>query len=130
MAEDVRVLVDSSAWIDFLRGDKPTVHTVKALGKSGRVVICGQVRQDVLQGSRDTRSFEELRRQMSIWAYEPEIPEDFVEAARIFSSLRWKGLTIPPSDCLVAALALRLNLSLYATDPDFDHIPRLARYER
>jgi predicted nucleic acid-binding protein len=39
---------------------------------------------------------------------------DFVEAAGIFSQLRWKGVTLPPSDCLIASLALRLKLPVYA----------------
>ena len=128
MAENARVLVDSSAWIDFLRGQEAAVRTVRALGRAGRVVICGQIQQEVLQGSRDDKAFQKLKEQMSIWTYEPEIPEDFVEAARIFSALRWKGITIPPSDCLIAALALRLNIALFSHDPDFDRIPRLSRY--
>jgi predicted nucleic acid-binding protein len=59
---------------------------------------------------------------------EGETPEDFMEAARIFSELRWKGITIPPSDCLIASVAKRLKLAFYAHDPDFDLIPHLVRY--
>lgn len=38
------------------------------------------------------------------------------------------GITVPPSDCLVAAVARRRKLHLYANDSDFDEIPDLNRY--
>jgi predicted nucleic acid-binding protein len=129
VAETGRVLVDSSAWIDFLRGNISAITAIQTLGKARAVVICGQIRQEVLQGSRDAEAFKKLDRQMSIWAYEPETPGDFLEAARIFSSLRWEGITLPPSDCLIAALAIRLNLPLYSRDPAFDQIPKLKLYK-
>jgi predicted nucleic acid-binding protein len=127
--ESARVLVDSSAWIDFLHGRPEAVVAIQTLGKAGAVVICGQIKQEVLQGTRDAAAFKNLEQQMSIWAYEPEAPEDFLAAARLYSSLRWKGITLPPSDCLIAAVALRLNLPLYSHDPDFDKIPSLKRHK-
>jgi predicted nucleic acid-binding protein len=84
--------------------------------------------QDVLQGSRDERAFKKLETEMAIWEAVSEQPADFVDAARIFARLRWKGITIPPTDCLVAAVAIRRGLHLYARDMDFDHIPNLHRY--
>ncbi len=128
MAENDKVLVDTSVWIDFLRGEKPVVNSLGILIKSRRITICGQIRQEVLQGSRDEKAFSKLEQEMSIWDYEAEEPADFFEAARVFSKLRWKGITLPPSDCLIAAVAMRRGLPLYSTDPDFDHITQLRRY--
>src|SRR5262245_27542104 len=105
MDENARVLVDSSVWIDFFRGEPSTVQMLGALMKSRRIVVCGQIKQEVLQGSRDSKAFAKLEEQMSIWEYESETPQDFTNAGRIFATLRWKGKTIPPTDCLIAALA-------------------------
>jgi predicted nucleic acid-binding protein len=66
---------------------------------------------------------------MALWDVEREEPADFVEAARVFARLRWRGTTIPPTDCLIAAVALRRKLLLYANDTDFDDIPGLRRYK-
>jgi len=63
-----------------------------------------------------------------LWEYEAELPEDFIEAARIYSQLRWKGITLPPSDCLIAALAKRRQLPIYAHDPHFEEIFHVTRY--
>lgn len=125
MSASVRVLVDTSAWIDYFAGDEHVKRALEAAMDDGRVEICGQILQEVLQGTRDDRSFEKLERDMSIWTREAETPEDFVEAARVYARLRWKGLTVPPSDCLIAALAKRCKLEVYATDPHFAQIPGL-----
>jgi predicted nucleic acid-binding protein len=129
VAEHGKVLVDASVWIDFLRGDDDTVRALNLLIKSGRVVVCGQVLQEVLQGSRDDKAFATLEGHMRLWHLEAEEPADFIEAARVFARLRWKGVTIPPTDCLMAAIALRRKLLLYANDRDFDDIPGLRRYQ-
>jgi predicted nucleic acid-binding protein len=123
-----RVLVDTSAWVDFLRGDDEVASCLETLRRSHQIVVCGQILQEVLQGSRDAAALRKLERQFSIWAFEEERPEDFLEAARIYANLRWRGITVPPSDCLIAAVATRRGLPLYATDPDFDHVPALTRY--
>lgn len=128
MADHARVLVDTSVWIDFLDGREESVRVLNLLIRSGRVVVCGQIRQEVLQGSRDDKAFAKLEAQMALWDAEVEEPADFIEAARVFARLRWNGITIPPTDCLVAAVALRRKLLLYANDSDFDNIPGLRRY--
>ena len=123
MAEPDRVLVDTSAWIDFLIGDAAAVALLGRLKESSRIVICGQVRQEVLQGSRDRKAFAKLERALSIWDDEAEQPEDFVNAARLYAELRWKGVTVPAADCLVATVAKRLGVRVCATDPHFNEIP-------
>ncbi len=123
-----RVLVDTSVWVDFLRGNPEVVSKLESLRRSHEIVVCGQILQEVLQGSRDASALGRLERQFTIWALEEERPEDYREAARIYARLRWKGITVPPSDCLIAAVAKRRGLPLYATDPDFNHVPDLKRH--
>jgi hypothetical protein len=70
-------------------------------------------------------AFRQLADDMKLWEMEREQPEYFVEAARIFARLRGKGVTIPPTDCLIAAVAIRKDSPLYARDPDCETIPGL-----
>jgi predicted nucleic acid-binding protein len=129
MAENGRVLVDSSVWIDFFRGTHDAVKTLGAIIKDGRVVICGQILQEVLQGSRDANAFEKIERKMSLWEYEAEQAVDFRLAARLFAQLRWADITVPPSDCLIAAVAKRCGIPIYASDPHFGKIPQVRLFE-
>jgi len=128
MPENAKVLVDSSVWVDYFNGEDEAVETLNSLIRTGRVVVCGLIRQEVLQGSRDEKAFAKLEKQMSLWESVTEVPADFIEAAHIFARLRWKGITIPPTDCLIAAVAMRQNLLLYARDNDFDNIAQLHQF--
>lgn len=128
MSENDRVLVDTSLWVGFLKGDAAAIALLARLQRAQHIVICGQVKQEVLQGSRDAAALAKLERDMSIWECEAEQPEDFVDAGRIYAQLRWKGITVPPPDCLIAALAKRCGLLLCATDPHFKSIPGLRLY--
>jgi hypothetical protein len=123
-----RVLVDTSVWVGFLSGRAAAVAQIDALRVANRIVVCGQVLQEVLQGSRDAAALAKLEHRFAIWESEPEQPVDFIEAARLYARLRWKGITVPPSDCLIAAVALRCGLAVCADDPHFDVIPGLQRY--
>ena len=91
MDGSAKVLIHSSVWIDFFRGTEPAASAMRTVIQTKRVVVCGQIKQEVLQGSRDRRAFQKLAREMSLWEYESETPDDFIDAARIFSELRWKG---------------------------------------
>ena len=123
------MLVDTSAWIDYLAGDERLVRALDRPMDERRVVVCGQIKQEMLQGARDDRMFARIEREMSIWSYEPETAHDFLEAARCYARLRWKGVTVPPPDCLIAAVAIRCGLRLCTSDPDFAKIPDLRLVE-
>ena len=47
MAENARILVDTSVWVDFLNGQDDAIKALTFLTKNGRIVICGQIRQEV-----------------------------------------------------------------------------------
>jgi hypothetical protein len=128
MATNGKVLVDTSAWVDYFAGGEQIVSALSDPIDDDRVVICGQVQQELLQGTRDEKMFAKLERELSIWPYEAETAADFREAARVYAHLRWKGTTIPAADCLIAALAMRCGLEVYATDSHFAHIPGLRLY--
>lgn len=47
-----RTLVDSSAWVDFLRGDRAAVGRVGELLDEGAATVCGPVVAEVVSGAR------------------------------------------------------------------------------
>ena len=124
-----RLLVDTSAWIAYFAGVEEISRLLYRPMREGRIVMCGQVKQELLQGTRDDKRFATLERQLSTWSYEAEIPDDFVEGARLYARLRWKGTAIGAADCLIAALAKRCGFAVCATDPHFAQIPDLRLVE-
>jgi predicted nucleic acid-binding protein len=101
------------------------VRSLEALMNDERIVLSGQVELELLQGTRDGRAFARLERQLLLWTYEAETADDFREAALVYARLRRRGIMIPTSDCLVAAVARRCGLQVCASDPHVTHIPGL-----
>ena len=114
-----RVLVDTSVWVDFFRNQPGAVALIATLAEDHRAVICGTILQETLQGAKTEKELDFLRTQMSLWRFEAEMPEDFTVAASLYARLRWQGLTVPPADCLIAAVALRNGITLCSSDAHF-----------
>lgn len=121
------VLVDTSVWIDFLRGaPTPQVSTLEALLEGDDLVGTAPIiLQEVLQGADSPKRFEQWRAEFSgLMCYLPLDPIDsHVEAARIFAACRRAGKTPRSSnDCLIARIALEHDLVLLEDDRDFEAI--------
>ena len=122
----MRVLIDSSAWIDFLN-NHPSPHAdevERLLGSDIDVCTCGLIALEVLQGLRRNASFPEaqaLFERLSL--LEPAGLETYIQAAQLFADLRRSGRTVrSPIDCVVLALADRHDCWVLARDRDIDGI--------
>lgn len=123
-----KVLIDSSVWIDYFRRAKSSVaEHVNLLLDKDQVALCGMVELEILQGLRD-KEHAVVRELFSALHFIEATREDFVVAGLTLNQLRSKGITIPSSDCLIAAQCIRNKLQLYTLDNDFKHIPRLEKY--
>jgi predicted nucleic acid-binding protein len=54
---------------------------------------------------------------------------DWCEAARLHRDLASRGHKIPLTDAVLAHVALREDYPVFTTDPHFDLIPDLRKYE-
>ena len=120
------VLVDSSVWISFLRGDEADVSAVSELIREhNRAVICGPVMQEVLQGigSREERSRTEVF--LSRLPFLDAKKDHFTRAADTYAALRKRGVTIPSIDVLIAVLAVAGNHAVLTRDRHFGEIGKV-----
>ena len=121
------VLVDTSVWVDFLRGrPAPQVGTLKELLAQDEVVGTAPIiLQEVLQGADSEARFEKWRRYFAdLWCYVPgDAVRTHVAAARLYQNCRRAGKTPRSSnDCLVAQIAIENALALLHNDRDFEAI--------
>ena len=119
------MLVDTSAWIEFLRAtDSVADRILSGLLErdAGMVAVTGVVVQEVLQGCRDERHAAETRKLLlGCRSVEPVFPETFEHAASLYRRCRKGGNTVRGAvDCLVAAIALEHGLPVLAHDRDFE----------
>jgi predicted nucleic acid-binding protein len=120
-------LVDTSVWIDFLRGRSAAhVDALKTLLEGEEVVgVAPIILQEVLQGAESEERFEKWRMYFSeLSCYVSEDPiATHVAAARLYQQCRQKGKTPRSSnDCVIAQVAIEHALVLLHNDRDFDVI--------
>ncbi len=124
------ILVDSSAWIEFLRATGSPAHLRlrAALQESVELASTDVIVMEILAGARDEADRDRLRRLL----YGQEFlavdgPADYEQAAEIYRLCRSGGETPRKlSDCLIAAVAIRNEAELLCQDTDFEAIARHA----
>jgi predicted nucleic acid-binding protein len=122
------ILVDASAWIEFLRGTGHPVHLslADALAGDEDLVITEVIVMELLAGARSASHLRDLR--STLLAF-PVLPlrglADFEEAASIYRACRAAGETIRSLiDCLIAVVAIRASTPILHNDADFEAIAR------
>jgi predicted nucleic acid-binding protein len=81
---------------------------------------------EVLAGGRDAAHVTQLRRLLGRCAFVPIAGlDDFGQSAALYRRCRRAGETVRAlTDCLIAAVALRADLDVLASDADFDALAR------
>ena len=119
------ILVDTSAWVEFLRDTGSTVCDRVDTVLDGDLATCHPIRMEVLAGGRDERHLAELRGLLARASVIPTQPIDYEAAAGLYRSCRRRGETVRKLiDCLIAATAIRTSTPVLHSDQDFDVLAR------
>ncbi len=122
----MRVLVDTSAWVDFLNGaPSPAAEALaELLNGDDDVCTCGIVVAEVFQGLRRDEGRDAIRRSFEDLVFlEPPGIRLYLRAAELYRELRRRGKTVRSTvDCIIAAIAEDGGCSLLAHDRDMDAI--------
>jgi predicted nucleic acid-binding protein len=123
-------LVDTSAWVEFLRATGSTTHRVvhRLLVDDEPLYTTDVVVMEVLAGARDDDHHDRLRRLLARCGHvSVEGLADFEAAADLYRSCRSSGGAVRAlDDCLIAAVAVRAGLTVLHADRDFDVLARHA----
>lgn len=122
------IVVDTSAWVEFLRGsDHPIRTTVRTLlERRADIAVTEVVVMELLSGVHAGPPVRELRSKLLAFpVLRLEGLADFEEAALIYRTCRDAGSTLRgKSDCLIAVPAIRHRASLLHNDRDYEIIAR------
>ncbi len=119
------VLIDTSAWIEFLRDTgSAACHQVDEI-LDQEIAICDPIRMEVLAGARDESHLLSLRRLLARAVVIPMRPTDYEDAAALYRRCRRQGATVRKLiDCLIAAVAIRAGTQILHHDTDFHTLAR------
>ena len=119
------IIIDTSAWIEFLRdtGSKVCNTVDDLLGAD--LAICDTISMEVLAGARDELHLAQLRGLLARATVVSITSEDYEQAAALYRTCRRNGETVRKLiDCLIAAVAIRSNAPVLHADSDFAALTR------
>jgi len=119
------IVVDTSAWIEFLRDTgSPVCNSVDHLLDTD-LAICDAISMEVLAGARDEYHLAALRGLLGRATMLPTTPADYDHAAALYRMCRRQGETVRKLiDCLIAAVAIGAEAELLHADRDFAALAR------
>lgn len=122
----MRVLVDTSAWVEFLNGHPSPEReaVVRLLKGEDDICTCGVIVAEVLQGLRRDRGRSRIRDFFAEMTFLEAVGmAPYVRAAELHRSLRRHGTTVRSTiDCLIAVVAEENDCALLARDRDISTI--------
>ncbi|MDH5543069.1 MAG: PIN domain nuclease [Nitrospinota bacterium] len=120
------ILVDTSVWIDFLRGTpSPQRHLLhRLIEEEEDISITGIILTEILQAIREDKQFNAVKSYLiELPIFEPEGVDTYLKAASIYRDCRKKGKTVRKTvDCVIAAICIENRLPLLHKDNDFTNI--------
>ena len=119
------ILIDTSAWIEFLRDTGSPVCASVDEVLAREIATCDPVRMEVLSGARDESHLLSLRGLLARAAVIPTLATDYDDAAALYRHCRRRGETVRKlMDCLIASAAIRAGVPILHDDTDFDVLAR------
>ncbi len=119
----VKVIIDTSAWIDFFRNSTGEIgDTVAELIKADLVVMTGPVLAELLQGMKNKKQAKMLDDLLNILPFEETSRADWEDTGTLLRTLREKGITTPLTDALIAVVAGRGGYGVLTQDKHFEHL--------
>jgi predicted nucleic acid-binding protein len=118
-----RVLVDTSAWVDYFRGITPLVSAkVDALLSDAEVCVPMIVLAELIQGAKTDREVAAIKGFLEAFTIVEPGADAWLEAARLSRKLKGRGRTVHLIDCYIAVIANGSNCALFTLDGHFREI--------
>ena len=119
------ILIDTSAWIEFLRDTASTTCDRVEETLAHDIAVADPVRMEVLAGARSEQHLTQLRRLLARGTTLHTNPIDYDQAAILYRQCRANGETVRKLiDCLIAAVAIRNDIAILHLDSDFEVLAR------
>ena len=126
------MIIDSSAWIEFLRdtGSPACLAVDKVIADRNTSLMTSDViRLELLAGTGEQRLRKRMNSMLAGCDDVRQLPRgDVDDAVALFQACRAMGETVrSPNNCLIAAIAIRVKAPVLHADKDFDVIARHSR---
>jgi len=127
MGGEALTLVDTSSWIEFLRGrESPAGQRVKTLMMRGEAAWCDMTVVELWNGAQgigEKKVLEEMEEELRLYPVNEQV---WAHARILARRCREKGVTASTPDIVIAACAASHKLSLEHCGIHFDRVLPIA----
>jgi len=120
------ILVDTSVWVDFLRGVNSRQHRIlhSFIENEEDIAITEIILAEILQGIEEDKNYKKVKNYLLEFPIQKQNgTETYLKAAQIYRDCRKKGKTVRKTiDCIIAAICMENDLTLLHKDSDFELI--------
>jgi len=118
-----KILIDTCGWVEFLRSREGSLgdKVEQALAEDA-ATLCSVTVTELLQGAKGQKEKQQLAFLFENVECLPVLEVDWVTAGYALQDLRSRGITLPVTDALIAAVANRHGLPILTVDAHFQHL--------
>jgi len=122
-------LVDTSVWLLALKKDfMPKVKDlIDHLLKEDAIITTGIIKLEILSGTKTKKEFQRLKNRLEALDSVETDNSLWQNACEVGFKLRRKGVTVPHTDILIAACAMKTGSIIVHADTHFDQLAKHLR---
>jgi predicted nucleic acid-binding protein len=121
-----RVLIDTSVWVSYFRGDSPVnSEKVDRLLEGEEVCVPKIVLAELVQGAKSPREISTIKDFLEAFTILDQSSETWWESGNLSRRLKQRGKTIPLLDCYIAVIATENACAVLTLDDHFKEIQRV-----
>ncbi len=124
-----KVLIDTSIWIEYFRGNAQIGEAVDLLIDASSAYITGPIMAELIHGVKNKKQAEELLASLKALPYVDIRKSDWSDIGFFSLELRKKGIAIPFTNAVIACMAIKNHLCVYSLDKHFDLIDGLVKFQ-
>lgn len=125
-----KVLVDTSIWVEFFRGRNQKVKAyVSSLIKSQQACLAGVVIAELFHGVRKKNELKLLKETLPALSYFEVTRDVWEKTGEILRKLRLRGVTLPLTDVLLAAIAAENKCEILTYDNHFQKLEEVSLHQ-
>lgn len=123
--EHQKIIIDTSVWIEYFKNNKDYVPFIEDNLNLENILISGLIISELLHGVKSEKEYKLLSESISAVPYAECIYEDWIATGEMLYNLKKKGISVPLTDVLISAIAIRYNASVLTLDKHFKSIARI-----
>lgn len=124
-----RIIVDTSIWIEYFKNNQKYVSFIEDNLNLENILISGPIISELLHGIKSEKEYKLLSESISAVPYAECVYDDWIKTGETLYNLKKKGITVPLTDILISAIAIRHDASVLSLDKHFKSIDMIKLIE-